>query len=109
MTIGIVVSTEKEREALTRVFGKPVMYNLGTKAYDVTQWKQEAQCIQENKFIYLVVSGPGEIAAASATQYLIDTFAVDKVINYGMVNSGIIITCNRNDVPCVLMREAPED
>lgn len=86
MTIGIIVATKLERDAFYRVFGKPAMKNLGTGAYEIDQW-----ILMDNKkgtrFIYLIMSGLGEIAAASATQHLIDVFAVDKVINYGVVGS----------------------
>ena len=81
MKIGIIVANEYEQKAFWDVFGIPVMRNLGNGTYDVAQWKLR------DRFIYLILSGIGEIAAASATQYLIDTFAVDKVINYGVAGS----------------------
>lgn len=81
MRIGIIVATKTEQKAFIRAFGLPNIRNLGTGAYETAQW------IIKNKYIYLVMSGVGEIAAASATQYLIDTFAVDKIINYGVAGS----------------------
>lgn len=81
MKIGVIVATETERKAFIRVFGLPNMSNLGTGAFEVAQW------VLKDKYLYLIMSGVGEIAAASATQYLIDTFNVDKVINYGVAGS----------------------
>lgn len=82
MKIGIIVANDYERDAFVKVFGKPEMSNLGSGAYEIFQWKPK-----DDRFIYLIVSGLGEIASASATQHLIDLFDVDKIINYGVVGS----------------------
>ncbi|MBR2831038.1 5'-methylthioadenosine/S-adenosylhomocysteine nucleosidase, partial [Candidatus Saccharibacteria bacterium] len=42
--------------------------------------------------VCLALSGFGEIAAASCTQYLIDHFNVNKIINYGVVGS--LVPCH---------------
>lgn len=82
MTIGIVVATKYEKEAFLRAFGPPAMDNLGSGAYEIAQW-----ILKGSKYLYLIMSGAGEIAAATATQYLIDNFTVDGVINYGVVGA----------------------
>ena len=107
MTIGIVVSTRDEREIFFEAFGGPVMHNLGTGVYEIIQWKLKDE--NEDKFIYLIVSGTGEVAAASATQYLIDTFAVDEIINYGVTDPAVLVTCKRNGIPATIIRTAPNE
>lgn len=82
MTIGIIVATEYEKKAFLKVFGSPTMENLGSGAYEIAQW-----ILKGNKYLYLIMSGVGEIAAATATQYLIDNFTVDGIINYGVVGA----------------------
>ena len=82
MTIGIVVATKYEKEAFLRAFGPPAMDNLGSGAYEIAQW-----ILKGSKYLYLIMSGAGEIAAATATQYLIDNFTVDGVINYGVLGA----------------------
>ena len=79
MKIGIIVASNKERKPFFEVFGSPDMHHVGLNAYEVSMWR-----INSEKFIYLILSGIGEIAAASSTQYLIDNFNVDKIINYGV-------------------------
>lgn len=79
MRIGIIVATEKEQLPFIEVFGKPTSTATGG-AYNVLMWHREGQ----KHTICLTRSGYGEIAAASATQYLIDNFNVDKIINYGV-------------------------
>ena len=79
MKIGIVVASKKEWRPFFEVFGSPDMHHVGLNSYDVSLWR-----INSEKFIYLIMSGIGEIAAASSTQYLIDNFNVDKIINYGV-------------------------
>lgn len=79
MKIGIIVATERERKAFYEVFGQPTLYKLGLYMFDVALWR-----ITPDKFVYLILGGLGEIASASSTQYLIDNFGVDMVINYGV-------------------------
>ncbi|HKL94671.1 MAG TPA: 5'-methylthioadenosine/S-adenosylhomocysteine nucleosidase [Clostridia bacterium] len=43
--------------------------------------------VHRNIYIYLVRCGIGEILAASATQFVIDRYKVDYIINYGFVGS----------------------
>ena len=79
MKVGVVVASRKERKPFVEIFGAPHMYHVGLNAYEVSLWKMSSE-----KFVYLILSGIGEIAAASSTQYLIDNFNVDKIINYGV-------------------------
>ena len=79
MKIGIIVASKKEREPFFEVFGSPDMHHIGLNSYDVSLWR-----VNSERFIYLILSGVGEIAAAASTQYLIDNFGVDRVINYGV-------------------------
>ena len=79
MKIGIIVATEEERRPFYKVFGAPSVEYPYTNGYEVARWEQH------NSSIYLIQSSFGEIAAASATQYLIDKFEVEKLINYGAV------------------------
>lgn len=80
-TIGIIVATEAEKLPFIEVFGEPdYIYDKEDFGYEVSTWID----FHHHK-IYLMLSGYGEIAAASATQYLIDEFKVDRVINYGVV------------------------
>ena len=80
MKLGIIVASRKERRPFFEVFGQPEMRHVGLNSYDVAMWR-----INSELFIYLILSGVGEIAAAASTQYLIDNFNVDAVINYGVV------------------------
>lgn len=78
--IGIIVATKKERAPFPTPFGKANnTFRYGPFAVEL--W------IKPNCEIYLTRSGYGEIAAASATQYLIDRFDVEGIINYGVVGS----------------------
>ena len=77
---GIIVATEKEQLQFFQVFGMPGRVHK-SDSYDVASWEKYADKV------YLIRSGYGEIAAASATQYLIDKYHVDRIINYGVVGS----------------------
>ena len=80
MRIGVVVATEREKEAFSKVFSdRPYMHTrAGNHLVDC--WK-----LSLDREVFLVLSGVGEIAAAISTQYLIDVFHVDVMINYGVV------------------------
>ncbi len=76
--VGIVVAVTEEQAPFLKVFGMPSHF-YKDDCYDIVSW---------NKYrdeIYLIKSGYGEIAAASATQHLIDKFDVEQIINYGVV------------------------
>ncbi len=80
MKIGIIVASEKERKPFFEIFGQPDMRHIGMNAYDVSLWTMNSE-----RYIYLILGGIGEISSAASTQYLIDNFQVDIVINYGVV------------------------
>lgn len=77
--IGIIVATEPERRPFIERFGPTEAYQE-LDIYDVIRWD-----FPPNRRIYLILSGYGEIAAAAATQHLIDVYGIEKVINYGVV------------------------
>ena len=77
--IGIIVAVEPEAMQFFGIFGTPTHHFCEGYRYEVWSWDKYPA------YIYLIQSGYGEIAAASATQYLIDRCNVDKIINYGVV------------------------
>lgn len=81
MRIGIIVATELEREAFFEVFGSPSVTHISRSgSFEVSSWS-----LEPGKILHLILGGLGEIASASSTQYLIDQFRVDRIINYGVV------------------------
>ena len=82
MRIGILVATKPEWEPFIEIFGDPIAY---FKATDNGCGFERAKWSTGRHFITLIMSGYGEIAAASATQYLIDKCNIDIIINYGVV------------------------
>lgn len=79
MVIGIVVAIKEEASVFSEFFGKGRA--AASDIYEVTEWHEGW-----NKFV-MIRSGYGEIAAAAATQYLIDNYPVDQIINYGVVGA----------------------
>ena len=74
MKIGIIVASDKERKPFFEVFGSPDMYHVGLNAYEVSMWR-----INSEKFIYLILSGIGEIAhygfdATPSTNYRVGEY-----------------------------------
>ena len=82
MRIGIIVATEPEKRPFYEVFGEPENRHFGSNGFEAEIWNNN---YYDN--IFLVRSGIGEIAAAIATQRLIDKLCVNRVINYGVVGS----------------------
>ena len=80
MRIGIIVATKRERKAFFEVFGEPTLSFYEKGNFEVSMWE-----LDDGKTLYLILGGLGEIASASSTQYLIDHYKVDKIINYGVV------------------------
>lgn len=104
MRIGIIVITKEEQQLFFRKLGKPTPCTTGKDGYVVNAWY-----INDKKTVFMILSGPGEIAAASTTQYLIDNFFVDEIINraahvHEKEAASITITCNRNHIPCILTK-----
>ena len=104
MRIGIVVITKEEQQSFFKKLGDPTPCTTGKDGYIVHMWH-----LSDEKSVFMILSGPGEIAAASSTQYLIDVFLVDEIINrtahvHEKEATSITITCNRNRIPCVVTR-----
>lgn len=78
MIIGVVVAIKEEASVFSEFFGEGKKISDGI--YEVTEWHGWHRII-------LIRSGYGEIAAAAATQYLIDHYPVDQIINYGVVGA----------------------
>ena len=78
--IGIIVASEKERKPFIDFF-QDSLISRQDGVYEIMFFE-----IVGHK-VCLILSGFGEIAAASCTQYLIDHSNVDKIINYGVVGS----------------------
>lgn len=78
MKIGVVVATKDELKPFIEIFGDPEI-SFEDVAYQVFRWY-----LGVGNYLYLILSGPGEIAAASSTQYLIDHYKVSGIINYGV-------------------------
>lgn len=81
MNIGIVVS--KEFVSVDGILGpsKPIYQGKIKARYYAPD--NEAR----NFGVYLVHCSIGEIAASAATQFLIDNFAIDLILNFGMAHS----------------------
>lgn len=75
MKLGLIVAVEME--AVYKRF-------TNRKIIEVHNQKVEKFQIQ-NHTLYAIQCGPGEIAAAAATQLIISEFGVDKIFNYGVV------------------------
>ena len=81
MRIGVIVATELEQKAFFEVFGPPsVTHPSKSGSFEVSTW-----VLMPGNSLHLILGGLGEIASASSTQYLIDHFRVDRIINYGVV------------------------
>ena len=74
--IGIVVAMTKEMYPFIESLSSVEKITLGVR----TVYKFS---IGENQ-LYMTQSGVGQIAAASATQFLIDKFEVDMILNFGL-------------------------
>lgn len=78
--IGLVVAMEEEARNIYSRLGR----NIGVSeehGFKVSKY------MNNNKMLYLIGSGIGELNAALATQYLITTYNVDYIINFGVVGS----------------------
>lgn len=76
-TIGMVVAMEKEV--------KPFLDNIGTLAMRLKHGDFEVYGYNaEDKQVFLVQSGIGEISAAAATQLLITKYGAEIILNFGV-------------------------
>ena len=94
MNIGLVVATIEEFETL--------FDNLNYK-HDVIR-KNEFKIIHYKigkNDLFVINSGIGEISAAISTQFIIDMYNIDLIINYGVVGS---LRNNLNVGKCVLVK-----
>lgn len=73
--IGMIVAVEIE--AVLNKYGKPI--ELEYPGYKVYEYKIE------DKNLFVIHSGAGEIAAAMATQFLISQLQVEFIVNFGVV------------------------
>lgn len=99
MTVGIIAS--KEFFAIQKILGpedscRPLLKNLtmlkrrhsgndNTNHFDILYWKKKPKI--RNFDIYAIHCDIGEIAAAAATQALIDHARIDLIVNFGMANA----------------------
>lgn len=87
--IGMVVAVEME--AVLNKYGTPIR-ELEFSGYTVYQYKLG------ERTLFVIHSGAGQIAAATATQFLISQFNVDLIVNFGIVGGlskemALIRTC----------------
>ena len=79
MRVGIVIAIKRELQAFLAQGGEIETVTVGRReAYHVTMGVHD---------IYAVMSGWGEIDAASATQFLITAFDVEAVMNFGVAGA----------------------
>lgn len=78
MKIALITATENESLSLCQRLGQVV----GDESYAGIHVRI---FVHRSVYIYLVRCGVGEILAASATQFVIDHYKVDHIINYGLV------------------------
>ena len=74
--IGMVVAVEDK--ALRQKYGE---------GYDLQDGRGTLLYQTKQSQVYALHSGPGEILAAAATQYLIDRYEVATILNYGVVGA----------------------
>lgn len=77
MKIGIIIAMDKETVGIKRIASE-VEKLTQSALYDVYRARYE------DKMLYIVKSGIGEIAAAAATQYLIAAYSPDVILNFGV-------------------------
>lgn len=77
---GIVIAIQRELIALLQ--SEHIQYEtLGEEPFTVYHFEMT------DKEMYAICSGAGEVDAALATQYLITTYHVDMILNYGVVGA----------------------
>ncbi len=79
-TIGMVVAMDKEIKPFFLKFGENVVEKT-VGGYNVFE------CSIENKKVYLIKSGIGEIYASAATEILISVFNCELIVNFGVCGS----------------------
>lgn len=82
MKVGIIVATKIERSPFEEAFKEiEPKIHMDSSGFDVMSWD-----FPEGLSVVLIRSNPGQVDAASATQYLICQYKVDKIIHYGAVD-----------------------
>lgn len=76
-TIGMIVAVEIQ--SVLKRYGAKLVKRKETAGYQVLEYETDQYRM------VIVNCGPGEIAAASGTQFLISEYHVDIVINFGVV------------------------
>lgn len=76
--IGFVVAINRELQAVFEKYGKP-KEEIHLTGYDIFVYEIN------DKEIYIIHSGCGNIASSSATQVLISLYKVEMIINFGVV------------------------
>lgn len=76
--IGMIIAVEFA--PFEQAYGK-ASKKVSKRGYEVSLYEKE------NYTLYVLQSGAGEIAAAMSTQFLIDEFDVDMILNYGVVGA----------------------
>jgi len=78
--IGVVVAMDVESAPLQEVFGNPVkQFTYG--AFSVKEYAYNG------KEIYFATCTEGEIMASACTQFLLSTYGVELIFNYGLAGS----------------------
>lgn len=91
--IGMVVAVEMK--AVAAKYGDRCE-TLSRRGFEVKK------CTDETYELYILHSGAGQIAAAAGTQFLIDHFDVDLVVNFGVV--GALVPGLKKGELCVVDR-----
>ena len=76
-TIGMIVAVELQ--SVLKRYGAKLVKRKETAGYQVLEYETDQYRM------VIVNCGPGEIAAASGTQFLISEYHVDIVMNFGVV------------------------
>lgn len=81
--IGLVTAVEMSAVKRRYGYADEVFHHMG---YTVYMYSLERIFGEENRYgeLYVIKSGPGEINAAAATQFLISNYFVDVVLNFGV-------------------------
>lgn len=76
--IGMIIAVEFT--PFEQAYGK-ASQKINKQGYEVSLYEKE------NYVLYVLQSGAGEIQAAMSTQFLIDEFGVEMILNYGVVGA----------------------
>mgnify|MGYP000373403061 CR=1 FL=1 len=90
-TIGMIVAVELQ--SVLKRYGAKLVKRKETAGYQVLEYETDQYRM------VIVNCGPGEIAAASGTQFLISEYHVDIVMNFGVVG-GLTERCPKQSLYC---------